>query len=83
MKHFFETSGGYVICVGTGGGTEITKEQYNAILDIIRNKPADTETTAYRLREDLTWEAFQPDPPEPEDIDESEAWEIIFGGGAE
>ena len=72
---------GYIAALSTGGGTEITEAEYNEILTIIHNKPAATETTDYRLREDLTWEESPIDPPDPDpDIDEAEAFDIIFGG---
>ena len=73
----------YIIAVGTGtGGTEISEAEYDQILAAIRAKPPRTETEDYRLREDLTWEAFAVEPlPEPE-LDDSEALEILLGGGA-
>lgn len=76
-------SNGYIVCVGTGGmGTKITEAEYTNILSVIRNKPAGTDTTDYRLKEDLTWEAFEMDPPDPEDdeITTEEAMAIILGG---
>jgi len=83
MRHFKQISGGYILAVGTGaGGTEITETEYNQILAAIRTKPPRTETEDYHLREDLTWEAFAVEPlPEPE-LDDSEALEILLGGGA-
>lgn len=76
---------GYIVCVGTGGmGEAITEDEYNEILNVIRNKPARTATTDYWLREDLTWEEHEIEPPDPDpEIDDSEAWDIIFGGGGE
>lgn len=75
---------GYVVCIGTGGmGTEITEAEYTEILTAIRNKPARTDITDYRLREDLTWEAYEVEPPEPEEeeLTDAEALEILLGGG--
>mgnify|MGYP006992122929 CR=1 FL=1 len=82
MRYYKLISDGYILSIGTGnGGTEITEAEYNEILTIIHNKPAATETTDYRLREDLTWEEYPIDPPDPDpDIDEAEAFDIIFGG---
>ena len=73
---------GYIVIVGEGiGGEEITESEYNEILSAIQSKPAGTETTDYRLREDLTWEEYEIDPPEENpDIDDAEAFDIIFGG---
>ena len=71
---------GYIIAVGTGGGTEITEEEYNTILSVIHSKPQGTETTDYRLREDLTWEEYPIDPPDPDpDIDDAELLDILMG----
>lgn len=67
MKYYKITSNGYIISIGTGnGGTEITEEEYNEILSVIRNKPTPTKTTDYMLKEDLTWEAYTIEPVEPE-----------------
>lgn len=73
---------GYILAVGINcGGTEITEEEYNEILLVIHNKPPATETTDYRLREDLTWEAYPIDPPDPDpEIDDTELLNILMGG---
>ena len=81
MAYYKQISDGYIVCIGTGGGTEITESEYNTILSVIRNKPPATETTDYRLREDLTWEAYPIDPPDPDpEIDDTELLEILMGG---
>lgn len=76
---------GYTVAIGTGtGGIEITAEEYNEIMAIIRNRPEPTEGYDYRLREDLTWELYELpiiDPVE-EEISDSEALAIILGGDA-
>jgi hypothetical protein len=57
MRYYRESSNGYLLSVGIGNGfDEITEAEYNEILSVIHNKPKATETTDYRLREDLTWE---------------------------
>lgn len=73
---------GYIVGIGENiGGEEITASEYDEILSVIRSKPAGTETTDYRLREDLTWEEYEIEPPEENpDIDDTEAFDIIFGG---
>lgn len=72
---------GYILAIGTGGGTEITEAEYNTILSIIHDKPPATETTDYRLREDLTWEEFPVDPPDPDpEINDEELLDILMGG---
>lgn len=84
MRYYVLISSGYIAAAGTGGGgTEITEAEYAEILTIIRNKPARTDTTDYRLREDLTWEAYEVEPPEPEEeeLTDAEALEILLGGG--
>lgn len=73
---------GFLTCIGYGtAGEEITEAEYAEILSVIRNKPAATETTDYRLREDLTWEAYEIEPPDPDpDVDDAEALNILLGG---
>lgn len=82
MRYYKQVSDGYILTVGTGeGGTEITEDEYNTILSVIRDKPPRTETTDYRLREDLTWEAYSVDPPDPDpEIDDTELLDILMGG---
>lgn len=81
MKYFKQISDGYIVCIGTGGGTEITETEYNEILSVIHDKPKATETTDYRLREDLTWEAYPIDPPDPDpEIGDAELLDILMGG---
>ncbi len=83
MTAFYKkVENGYLLAIGKDmGGTEITEEEYNHILSVARAKPPATDTTDYRLREDLTWEEYPIDPPDPDpEIDEAEAYAIIFGG---
>lgn len=82
MRSYKSVFGGYILSVGTGnGGTEITEDEYNEILSVIHNKPKATDTTDYRLREDLTWEAYPIEPPDPDpDIDDAELLNILMGG---
>lgn len=82
MKHIIIKANGYIVGVGTGeSGEEITESEYNEILAIIHNKPPRTDTADYRLREDLTWEEYPVDPPDPDpEIGEEEAFDILFGG---
>ena len=85
MRYYKIISDGYITAIGTGnGGTEVTEAEYSEILAVIRAKPADTETTGYRLKTDLTWEQYSIDPPDPdEDIEDAELLDILMGGGAE
>lgn len=85
MRHYKETFGGYLLSVGVGNGfEEITENEYDTILSLIHNKPRATETTDYRLREDLTWEEYEVEPPDPDpDIDDAELLNILMGGATE
>lgn len=83
MRFYKQTSNHYIIAVGTGaGGTEIAGTEYNAILAVIRNRPA-ADGKGYQLKTDLTWEAYDlPPEPEPSDADElsdAEALNVILG----
>ena len=73
---------GYIIGVGIGpSGQEITQEEYDHLTQVFHDKPLATETTDYRLREDLTWEEYPVEPEDPDNSDDAEAYAIIFGGG--
>ena len=74
----------HIIAIGTGaGGTEITKIEYDEIMAIIQNRPS-ADGKGYRLKADLTWEAYDlPPEPEPSDEDElsdAQALNILLGG---
>ena len=45
--------------------TEITSEEYNAILSVIASKPEDTETTIYKLHADTLEYVAYDRPEEP------------------
>ena len=61
---------GYIVSIVSGVSKgNITEEEYNTILDVIRNKPTAEEGYDYKLREDLTWELYELPVPEPEDGD--------------
>lgn len=85
MVYFKVIQSGYIITIGTsdndGISGKITEAEYNEILAVIQNKPQGTETIDYRLKEDLTWEEYEIDPPDPDpDVDDSEVFDILFGG---
>ena len=74
----------HIIAIGTGaGGTEITKVEYDKIMAIIQKCPS-ADGKGYRLKADLTWEAYDlPPEPEPSDEDElsdTQALNILLGG---
>lgn len=81
MRRFEEHDNTYILSYGIGGsgGEEITEERYNAILAAVEAMPEDTETISYRLKVDLTYEPIAIEPVDP-DIDDAEAFDIIFGG---
>lgn len=65
-KYFKNFDGDYIFSVGTGtGDAEITKEEYETILSVIKNRPKTESGYQYRLKADLTWELVEL-PPEPE-----------------
>lgn len=83
MRYNKQTSNNYIIAIGTGYcGTEISEAEYKNIMAIIQNCPAE-KGKGYRLKTDLTWEAYDlPPKPEPSDEDElsdAEALNVIMG----
>lgn len=84
MRYYKQTANDYIIAIGIGhGGTEITESEYTEIRSIIQNRPQ-TDGKGYRLKTDLTWEAYDL-PPEPElsdddEISTDEALNILLGG---
>lgn len=83
VRYYKQTSDNYIIAIGTGaGGTEVTKVEYDEIMAIIQNRPS-ADGKGYRLKADLTWEAYDlPPEPEPSDEDElsdAEALNVILG----
>ena len=85
MRFYKTIDNGYIISIGTGnGGEEITEQEYAEILSVIRNKPTPLDGHDYRLKTDLTWEAYEIDPPDPDpELDDAEALDILLGGEEE
>ena len=85
MDRFFKNiEDGYLISISTGTGQEeITMDEYEQILSVIRNCPTPEAGYDYRLKADLTWELVEL-PPEDEDpeLSDAEALDIILGGEA-
>lgn len=84
MRYYKQLSDNYILAIGTGpGGTEITETEYNSILSVIQSRPT-SETQGYRLRIDLTWEAYdlppEPEPSDEDEISDEEAFNILIGG---
>ena len=79
MRFYKVINGEYITEIGTGlNGEEITESEYNEILNLINNKPPRTETTDYRLKNDLTWEPYEVEP-EPDIPTAEELLEILMG----
>lgn len=57
MKYYKRIENGYILLVGTNcGGEKITEQEYNTIMQIIRNKPTAKKGYDYKLKENLKWE---------------------------
>ena len=82
MRYYKIIEDGYVLSIGTGsGGSEITKEEYEDIISVIRSAPTAESGYQYRLKADLTWELVElPPVSEDEEISADEALDIILGG---
>lgn len=83
MRYFKITSGGYIVVIGENGqnGEPISENEYNAIQSAIKSAPVPVSGMSYRLREDLTWEAYEVDSesaPE-EELTAEETISIILG----
>lgn len=87
MTYYKVPINGYIDSCGSYNGDlnspvaeTITEDEYNEILIAFRNKPLRTETTDFRLRENLTWEEY-PDVPDPDpDVNDVDLVEILMGG---
>lgn len=67
VRYYKLIENGYFLGVGIGiGGTEITKEEHDQLLEVIKNHPVDEANCGYSLREDLTWERCEMPPIEEE-----------------
>ena len=74
---------GLIQVVGIGqGGKEITKIEYDRIIALVGNCSDAPKGFSYRLKDDLTWELVELPPEDMDpDVSDSEALEIILGGG--
>ena len=85
MRLYKEIENEYILAIGEGvNGKEISREEYDNILSVIRDRPTAQNGYEYRLKENLTWELFEVDDIQEEDgeISDSDALAIITGGAA-
>ena len=72
-KYYKNFDGDYIVAIGTGNGDEeITKEEYENHLFVIRNRPTAEPGYEYKLRTDLTWERVEAPPIEDEEATEED-----------
>lgn len=80
MKYYKTIEDGYITQIGINtGGTEITEEEYFNILAVVKARPTPPDGYGYKLKTDLTWEQYEL-PPEPDEVDDAEALDILLGG---
>lgn len=80
MRYYKQIENDYIVAIGTGfGGTEITEEEYNNILSIIKSAPYE-DGKGYRLKTDLTWEEYEVEPIEVEEEPSAEELLSIITG---
>lgn len=81
MRYYKQTNDDYIVAIGIGlGGEEITQTEYENIISVIQLRPQETNSIGYKLKTDLTWEEYEVEELEvPEEIDDSEALDIILG----
>ena len=82
MRYYKDVQNGFIVAIGTGGGgVEITEDEYESILAVIRNKPARMETTDFHLLESLIWQEYERiDPPDETEPSAEEIVDILLGG---
>lgn len=74
-QYYKNVDGNYITGIGTGeSGEEITQEEYEQILSVIRSRPTPEDGYDYHLKEDLTWELVKVTDVE----EEQEATEIDY-----
>lgn len=84
MRYYKKIDNDYILAIGTGfGGEEITHEEYEHILSMIRSAPNAEPGYQYRLKADLAWELVEaPAVDTDPEISDAEALAIILGGEA-
>ena len=82
MKYYRNELNGYIISIFTGcGEIEITKEEYDNIMNLIKNRPIAEDGYVYILKTDLTWELIEVETKEEEPTMEeyAEVGKILLG----
>lgn len=63
MKYYKNLNANCIQSLSVGvGGVEITEDEYNQILDVIKNKPVDVPGYYFKLTVDLQWEKTVREP---------------------
>lgn len=86
MRYYKIIKNGYFEAIGIGfDGEEINAKEYATIRNVISNRPTPPEGCDYRLKENLTWEEYELPviDVDEEEIGDSEALDIILGGGTQ
>ena len=81
-KYFKNIEDDYIVSISTGcGAEEITQEEYDNILSVIRSRPIPEVGYDYRLRTDLTWELIEVEvvPDDEMEITDNEFMDMIEG----
>ena len=77
MTYTRKTENGYIISLSTDdapSGGNITKDEYNGLMELYRSKPKAPAGYDYRLKETLEWELYEvPKPEAPEGSGYTEA----------
>ena len=87
MNYCILTTDGYVAGIASSDNplpNPVTEAEKNAVFAFLCDKPIAPDGYEYKLKADtLEWELVElPPAPEPsEDVDDSEALDIILGGG--
>jgi hypothetical protein len=81
MRYYKIEDGEYITAIATGlGGTEITEQEYTALMAIIKARPVPPDGHDYILKVDLTWEQIErPSVPDDDEISDADALAIITG----
>lgn len=76
MKYYKNTENGYITSVSTAiGEIEVTEDEYNAIINLIKTKPEDGENYIYMLNATtMRWNKVNVEPigPVSEDAEEGD-----------